>query len=809
MSRHLADRLAFFPMVCARIEELGGLTTEGLFRIPGSNEAVSELLEKVSAAGGNRATINDIIESCTDVHDCAGLLGKWLREENAMVPSSAFQRCMELANPLPPRDVLRQGWLEKKGGGAYRDANNVLHKERHYQKGGRRNWKRRYFVLYSNGELDVYGELPEEWLQRQIDLEQPQIPPREFLKRTEQLTAAGQRCAWQLILNPLSEYHTVQLTLPGCGPDGDPTIRRVIQLRAEERADIEAWVHASIAAVGDGVDLGVRADDDDSARWEFPTHAEAVALYAARSQQWEAESAVSLPHRSEQLVASFPQPGQALLRALIAFLQKVDAVSTKMTPSNLGMVFGLSIVRREDPMESLKNIQNDKLFVTLLIEHLPPRVDDADSDEEAQEFDNELQQAAFTTMSKWSREQRGQPLTREEFLETETLRRLMSGRLPDDTVALLTDAAAAAGGGDRTSLTSVEDPLIPSHLHQVCRQVGLDSICAKLLERFPYEVTVREITHKRVDSPTFKKISDKCTGFDRAAAVLWIETIWLHANDLECSGDCGVQLSEMICDRLQELGVFQLALDMDEHAAWNSPAEKWQGVCVFSNNPVRADAVRQGAMNSVASVLDALPLDCKPRVCAELEFLLKTAASCDESGRIRSAVANPFLHGLVATWFQLQPLDQVMQMVFKEFTGQLLHSYAQDKSPDKESQPSPVRSVSPAPHVETEPAPAPEPEPEPEPKPKREGPTHTAVVVQTGVVVKPMVTEWADAYIYSGSFPNIVPAHGFDANPTYGWKDQPTRTQIQFTPDERAYGAGDTDRTGLGCDSLSGLLSCA
>ena len=38
-----------------RIEALGGLATEGLFRLPGSSEVVSELLEKVSAAGSNRA----------------------------------------------------------------------------------------------------------------------------------------------------------------------------------------------------------------------------------------------------------------------------------------------------------------------------------------------------------------------------------------------------------------------------------------------------------------------------------------------------------------------------------------------------------------------------------------------------------------------------------------------------------------------------------------------------------------------------------------------------------------------------------
>jgi hypothetical protein len=241
---------------------------------------------------------------------------------------------------------------------------------------------------------------------------------------------------------------------------------------------------------------------------------------------------------------------------------------------------------------------------------------------------------------------------------------------------------------------------------------------------------------------------------------------------------------------LYGLGAFRLALDMDEHTNWNSPPEKWQGVCVKANDPVCPDAVRQDATSSASQVLDSLPLDCKARVCAELEFLLKTAdrfllkfeGGEDESSRIRSAVANPFLQGLVATWFQPQPLDQVMQMVYKEFTGQLLYAYlnAQVKTPRTEPQsqpqPSPVRGfTSPTPRFEI----SLEPEPEPE--------SEQAETPQTGVVTKLTVTEWADAYIYAGKFPNIIPAHGFDDDPMYGWNDQPTRTQIQFTPDEGTY----------------------
>eukprot|EP01048_Picozoa_sp_COSAG05_P017868 COSAG05_NODE_2515_length_2955_cov_2.717787_2_plen_133_part_00 len=55
------------------------------------------------------------------------------------------------------RVILHQGWLEKKGGDTYIDANNVLVKKRNFAKGGRRNWKQRWFVLYSDGQL-AYGE---------------------------------------------------------------------------------------------------------------------------------------------------------------------------------------------------------------------------------------------------------------------------------------------------------------------------------------------------------------------------------------------------------------------------------------------------------------------------------------------------------------------------------------------------------------------------------------------------------------------------------------------------------------------------
>ena len=91
-----------------------------------------------------------------------------------------------------------------------------------------------------------------------------------------------------------------------------------------------------------------------------------------RQRQWEVECAASLPARCGQCVASLPQPGQALLRCLVAFLQRVDPEATKMGAQNLGMVFGITVIRRADPLDSMKHNKADTEFMVLLLTHLKP-----------------------------------------------------------------------------------------------------------------------------------------------------------------------------------------------------------------------------------------------------------------------------------------------------------------------------------------------------------------------------------------------------------------------------------------------------
>jgi hypothetical protein len=67
----------------------------------------------------------------------------------------------EVSYGHPRGGVLRTGWLEKKGGETFLDeVTQEIRKERNFSKGGRRNWKRRWFVLYADGELAYYADEP-------------------------------------------------------------------------------------------------------------------------------------------------------------------------------------------------------------------------------------------------------------------------------------------------------------------------------------------------------------------------------------------------------------------------------------------------------------------------------------------------------------------------------------------------------------------------------------------------------------------------------------------------------------------------
>ena len=68
---------AFFKEATSRLIDLNALTTDGIFRIAGSNEVVSQM--KLEMEDGKPAV--DVLNECSDVHDVSTCLGRWLRDQ--------------------------------------------------------------------------------------------------------------------------------------------------------------------------------------------------------------------------------------------------------------------------------------------------------------------------------------------------------------------------------------------------------------------------------------------------------------------------------------------------------------------------------------------------------------------------------------------------------------------------------------------------------------------------------------------------------------------------------------------------------
>lgn len=137
-----------------------------------------------------------------------------------------------------PRAVVRSGWLEKKGGDTHIDASNVLHKERHFSKGGRRNWKARWFMLFSDGELHYYEQEP---------VAGEVLPPERHWKGALKLVGAedyaGQPCCWHVRDDSPTE---LLLSLPS-GTNGR---RNAMLLRSEDENERQGWIAATANAFG-------------------------------------------------------------------------------------------------------------------------------------------------------------------------------------------------------------------------------------------------------------------------------------------------------------------------------------------------------------------------------------------------------------------------------------------------------------------------------------------------------------------------------------------------------------------------------
>ena len=74
--------VSFFKEATTRLIDLNALTTDGIFRIAGSNEAVSQM--KLEMEGGKPAA--EVLNACSDVHDVSTCVGRWLRDQVGLLP---------------------------------------------------------------------------------------------------------------------------------------------------------------------------------------------------------------------------------------------------------------------------------------------------------------------------------------------------------------------------------------------------------------------------------------------------------------------------------------------------------------------------------------------------------------------------------------------------------------------------------------------------------------------------------------------------------------------------------------------------
>lgn len=86
------------------VVKLNGSHTEGIFRVPGDVDQVTELRCKVEKG-------NYDLSECTDPNVPASLLKLWLRElAEPLIPSNVYEKCIEIGRKETDNDIGKEAW---------------------------------------------------------------------------------------------------------------------------------------------------------------------------------------------------------------------------------------------------------------------------------------------------------------------------------------------------------------------------------------------------------------------------------------------------------------------------------------------------------------------------------------------------------------------------------------------------------------------------------------------------------------------------------------------------------------------------
>jgi len=98
------DIPAIMVFLADSVLQLNGTQTEGIFRVPGDADAISELRCQVEKRNFN-------LNGCSDPNVPASLLKLWLRElAEPLIPAHAYENCMEIGKKESNEDVGTMAW---------------------------------------------------------------------------------------------------------------------------------------------------------------------------------------------------------------------------------------------------------------------------------------------------------------------------------------------------------------------------------------------------------------------------------------------------------------------------------------------------------------------------------------------------------------------------------------------------------------------------------------------------------------------------------------------------------------------------